>query len=328
MWFPQSFPLAFTMLIVGMIFWGSWTNPYRLAQNWRLELFHIDYSIGILVVAVLGAAGAGMGFKSPNTLENFLAADRSAWLWAAAGGALVNAGNLALMAAINRIGMAVAFPISVGISLILGTFLSYAVMPRGDPRLLALGVALIFAGVLTNSYANHCRERQASKQNRSLGGLGICIASGLLFTCVAPMVAKALSSRRPLEPYGICVLFALGSLIAVAPLLWCLRRYPLEGERIAYAGYFQGSMRNHAAGLAGGALWGGGMLLTFVPAAMVGMAMSSAVGQADPLVASLWGIFVWHEFRGAPRRAQFALAVMFALFIAGLVAIGSCYRST
>src|SRR5580658_6455239 len=120
MWFPQSFPLAFTLLIVGMVLWGSWINAYRIAQNWRLELFHIDYSMGILVVAVLGTAGAGVHFGSPNALENFLAADRTAWLWAASAGALVNAGNLALMTAINRIGMTVAFPVSVGISLILG----------------------------------------------------------------------------------------------------------------------------------------------------------------------------------------------------------------
>jgi len=326
MWFPQSFPLAFTLLIVGMVLWGSWINAYRFAQNWRLELFHIDYSVGILVVAVLGTAGAGMCFGSPNALENFLAADRSAWLWAAAAGALVNAGNLALMAAISQVGLTVAFPVSVGISLILGTFLSYWVMPRGDPRLLALSVTLILAGVLTNSYAHHCRARHALTRNRSRSGLGICIASGLLFTCGAPMVAKALASRTPLEPYGVCILFALGSLMAAVPLLWCLARYPVEGERIAYRGYFQGSIRNHAAGLLGGALWGGGMLLTFVPAAMVGMAISSAVGQADPLVASLWGIFVWHEFQGAPVRAQIALAVMFALFIAGLVTIGFCYR--
>jgi glucose uptake protein len=215
----------------------------------------------------------------------------------------------------------------VGISLILGTFLSYWVMPRGDPCLLALGVTLIFAGVLTNSYAHHCRAGQATTLNRSMSGLGISIASGLLFTCGAPMVAKALASRRPLEPYGICVLFALGSLVAAALLLWGLQRFPMEGERIAYAGYLQGSVRNHAAGLLGGALWGGGMLLTFVPAAIVGMAISSAVGQADPLVAALWGIFVWHEFQGAPVRSQIALAVMFALFLAGLFAIGFCYRS-
>lgn len=324
---PNSFPVAFAMLLVGMIFWGSWTNTYRIAKNWPLELFHLDYSLGIFLVALSAAVTAGTYFSPPSFGQNLLHADPSSWVWAAGGGLLVNAGNLTLMVGINRVGMAVAFPISVGLSLAFGTFLSYLITPKGNPLLLGLSVALIFSGVLTNSLAYRCRTKDDLTTRRPKSGLGICVVSGILFTFSGPMVAKAISSPKPLAPYGACVLYASGSLIISGPLLLFFVHHPIEGKPFSLADYFRGSLRNHAAGWLGGALWGGGMLFTFLPAGEVGMAIALTVGQADPLVASLWGIFLWHEFRDSPRRARILLTAMFLLYIGGLYTIGQCYQT-
>jgi drug/metabolite transporter (DMT)-like permease len=210
---PHSFPTAFMLLIVGMIFWGSWTNSYRITRNWRLEPYHFDCSIGLFLVAVLAVLTTGTYFSPPRFSENFLTADRSAWLWTVGAGVFVNAGNLLLVVGIKRVGMTVAYPVSVGLSLFLGTFLSYLVIPKGDPLWLGWGVALIFSGVVTTSLAYRYRAKEKHLTRRSMSGLGICVISGILFTCVGPMVAKSLSSPRPLAPYGVCFLYALGSIL-------------------------------------------------------------------------------------------------------------------
>jgi glucose uptake protein len=325
---PAAFPVAFTMLVVGMICWGSWTNAYKLAHDWRLEFFHLDYSLGLFLIVILASATVGTYFSPPSFGENLLRADHSSWLWAAGGGVLVNVGNLMLMVGISRVGMAVAFPISVGLSLVFGTFLTYQITPKGDPLLLALSVGLIFCGVLTNSFAYRYRATDKLTTHRLKSGLGICIASGILFTCSGPMLARAMSSPSPLAPYGACVLYSLGSLIVSGPLLLHFLHHPIEGMPISLADYFTSSFRNHAAGLLGGVVWGAGMLFTVLPAGMVGMPIALTIGQADSLVAALWGIFVWHEFQNSPPRARILLTVMFILYLGGLCTLGLSYQKT
>lgn len=325
---PTAFPVAFTMLVVGMICWGSWTNAYRIAREWRLELFHLDYSLGLFLIAMLASATLGTFFSPPSFGENLRRADHSSWLWAAGGGVLVNVGNLMLMVGINRVGMAVAFPVSVGLSLVFGTLLAYRITPKGDPFLLALSVGLIFCGILTNSLAYHYRATDNLTTQRLKSGLGICIVSGILFTCSGPMLARAMASPSPLAPYGACALYSFGSLIVSGPLLLYLMHYAIEGKPISLADYFTRSFRNHAAGLLGGVVWGAGMLFTFLPAGVVGMPIALTIGQADSLVAALWGIFVWHEFQNSPPRARILLALMFIFFLGGLCTLGLSYQRT
>jgi glucose uptake protein len=323
---PHRFPVALAMMVAGMLCWGSWTNAHRIAHKWRVELFHWDYSFGIVLICLSAAATAGTFFGSPTFGENLLGADRTALLWAAAGGVCLNAGSLTLMVGISRVGMAVAFPIAVGLALVMGTLLSYMITPKGDPRLLGLGVALCLAAVLTNSIAYRYRTAEDKAGRGSMSALGICVVAGIFFTCSGPMVAKALASPKPLAPYGACVMFALGSLITAVPLLRYFMRRPIEGPPVTMTDYFAGSLRNHAAGLLGGCIWGGGMLFTFVAAGTAGMAIALAIGQANPLVAALWGVFVWKEFQGAPPRARSLLALMFALYIGGLISISLSYN--
>jgi glucose uptake protein len=175
-----------------------------------------------------------------------------------------------------------------------------------------------------NSLAYRAAAKDARKGSRM--GLLLCLGAAALFSAAGPLVAKAFASPRPVAPYGAAVLFAAGSLLSTGPMLLYLMRRPIQGPPLAMPDYFRGSVRNHAAGLLGGLVWGAGMVVTFAAADVAGMAIAGAIGQANSLVAAVWGIFVWREFRGAPPRAHRLLALMFALYAAGLVCIGLSFR--
>ena len=302
-----SFPVALAMMLGAMVCWGSWTNTYRLARAWPVGFFHADYALGVFLAGALAGAGS---------LDNLRAAGSDAWFYALSGGAALNIGNYLLMAAIPRVGMTVAFPVSVGFALVVSTVLSYLVTPLGDPLLLSGGVALVFCAVLTNSLVY--RSAGAKSAGSGRGGLAMCFAAGVLFSICGPLVAKALAAPRPLRPAAAALLYGSGGLVAAVPLILFLVPRPLE--------YFRGSHRNHAAGVAGGAIWGAGMVMAFLAAGLVGMAISGAIGQANPLVAAAWGIFVWHEFRGARRRTHLLLALMIALYASGLALLALSFQ--
>lgn len=320
---PETFAAALAMMLGSMICWGSWTNLWRLARRWRIEFFHYDWAWGMFLAAALAALTGGLLFGRPHFLDNLRAAGGDAMAWAMAGGACLNVGNFLLMAGIARVGMTVAFPVAVGLSLVVSTVLSYLVHPLGDPLLLAAGVTLVFCAVMTNGLVY--RSAGAGKPGGA-GGLAMCVAAGILFSMCGPMVAKALTAARPLAPYGAGLLYSIGSLAATAPLVAWLWRRPLDGVPLALANYRAGTLRDHAAGLAGGAVWGAGMMFNFLAAGMAGMAVSGAIGQANPLVAAAWGIFVWREFRGAKPRTVALLALMIALYSAGLLLLALSFR--
>ena len=306
---PASFSAALVLMLLSMVCWGSWPNAYRLAPKRPLEFLHFDFSIGLLVAALVavGVGTAGVDLRN---------ADSIALVAAAAGGVVVNIGNYLLMAGVARVGLAIAFPVSVGSSLVVSALLSYLVHPLGDPVLLAAGVGLVFAAVMTNSLAYRCSGARSHGDSR--GGLPMCFGAAVFFSVSGPLVAKALTTPRPLDPYGVSLVYAAGSMLAALVLVKVAVKRP-------WANYVSGSARDHAAGLTGGVIWGCGMVLNFLAAGMVGMAVAGAIGQANPLVAALWGIFVWREFRGASRRVHLLLALMIVLYAAGLVLVGESF---
>jgi glucose uptake protein len=301
-----------------MACWGSWANAHRLARNWRFELFYWDYSFGMVVFALLAAVTLGTGFGNPTWWDNLLEAERATWWLAAGAGAVWNVGNILLVAAITLVGIAVAFPIAVGMALVLGAISSYLVMPRGNPLLLSAGVALVFVAVIVNSLAYHAAARGEKKPR---GGLWLCVLAGLLITVPGPLVAKAFSAERALSAYGVMVFFTLGALLSSAVMLPVVMRKPFEGPPLGAAEYVQGTLREHASGVLGAAVWSIGSMVNFIGAEKVGVALAYSIGQANPLVAALWGICVWKEFRGAPGRAHAFLALMFLFYLAGLIVL-------
>lgn len=325
MFLPGSYTTAVVMMFLGMFFWGSWPNTYKLTRNWRFELFYWDYALGIFLTSLLvGFTMGTLGGGSQTFWHNLLSADRSAWIYALLAGGLWNLGNILLVAGLAMVGLAVAFPVSIGLALVLGAIGSYLVTPRGNPILLFAGVGMVVIAVIVNSIAYRCAAPSRKKTPSS--GLWICLASGILFSGFGPLLAKALSVAHPVSPYGASALFTLGALITTVPAMKYFMRHPVEGAPLSRADYQKGTTAEHAAGLLGGFVWGLGTTFTFVPMAMVGTALAYAIGQSNPLVAALWGVFVWKEFHAAPKKSRVLVGTMFALYVLGLLLLTLSFR--
>jgi glucose uptake protein len=238
------------------------------------------------------------------------------------GGAIFNIANLLLVAAIDIAGLAVAFPVGIGLALVVGAVSSYMVRPAGNPLLLFAGVALVAVAIVLDAAAYRAREGEA--RATTTRGLVLSLVAGLLMGCFYPFVAHALTSSpgQPAPgPYAVSVFFALGLLLTTIPANWLLMRHPLDGKApVASHDYWQAPLSWHLAGVLGGAIWSTGGVANFVAsgAHLIGPAVSYTIGQGATMVSACWGVLVWHEFAGAPTSARKLLAFMFFFFLAGL----------
>ena len=326
MFVPETFTVALVMMITSTICWGSWANTYKATKDYRFELFYWDYAIGIFVISLVFAFTLGStGDSGESFLVNIANADRGNIVSAMIGGAIFNLANLLLVAGIDIAGLAVAFPVAIGIALVVGVIMSYAIQPVGDPLLLGVGVALAVLAVIFDGKAYSRLSKDGESVSRK--GLIICIISGLLMGSFAPFVTRALTSGHALTPYSISVFFTLAALLSCFVFNIYFMKKPLVGDPVDFSGFFSAGPKNHTLGLVGGFIWGTGTVFNFVAASLTGVAISYAIGQAAPMVAAAWGVFVWKEFEGADKKAKTYLAMMFILYILALVAISGAYQS-
>jgi glucose uptake protein len=326
MFVPHTFGIAFLMILTSAICWGSWANTFKGVKNYRFELFYWDYALGIFLIAV--ALALTMGNTSDDAssfLNNVRMADRSNVNYTLAGGAVFNLANLLLVAAIDLAGLAIAFPVSIGIAMVVGVVSSYLLQPQGNAPLLAAGVACAVIAVILDgkAYGNLARAtRSVSRKN-----IIICLVSGILMGLWAPFVTHAMTQGHPLGPYSTGVFFTLGALLSC--FIWNVyfMRNPLVGEPLNFSEFFRGPARGHILGLTGGVIWGTGTVFNLVAASFTGVAISYAIGQSAPMVAALWGVLVWKEFRGANRPAKTFLALMFLFYLLAILMIARAYTA-
>ena len=320
MFVPHTFGMALLMIFTSAICWGSWANTYKGVKNYRFELFYWDYALGIFLIAVVLAFTLGNTSNDASSfLNNIGAADRSNFISTLAGGAVFNLANLLLLAAIDMAGLAIAFPVSIGIAMVVGVVSSYVLQPKGNAALLAAGVACAVIAVILDgkAYGN------LSKANRSVSrkSILICVVSGILMGLWAPFVTHATTQGNTLGPYSIGVFFTLGALLSCFVWNVYFMRNPLVGEPVKFGVFFRGPATGHILGLLGGVIWGTGTVFNLVAANFTGVAISYAIGQSAPMVAALWGVFVWKEFQGANRQAKTFLALMFLFYIFAILLI-------
>ncbi|HST09573.1 MAG TPA: GRP family sugar transporter [Terriglobales bacterium] len=321
MFTPQTFPLALLMMITSAICWGSWANTYKGVKNYRFELFYWDYAIGIFLMSLI--LGHTRGATSPgpsNLVNNIHSASTSNVVYALIGGAIFNLANLLLVAAIDMAGLAVAFPIAIGIALVVGTVLSYALQPKGNAALLGLGVICALVAVILDGKAYGSLGRAEKSVSRK--SVIVCIVSGVLMGLWAPFLTRAMTSGEgTLGPYSAVIFLTLGALLSC--FIWNLyfMKHPLVGEPVSFSGFFRGPASGHLLGVLGGLIWGTGTVFNMVAASLTGVAISYAVGQSAPMVAALWGVFVWKEFAGAGSRAKVYLAGMFVFYCLAILFI-------
>ncbi len=322
-------------MIVSMLCWGSWANTLKLCPRFRFQLFYWDYAIGLAAGAVLWGLTAGsMGHAGQPFLAAVTGTPLHAMLWAAGGGVVFNVANLLLVAAIDVAGLAVAFPVGIGLALIVGAISSYLVAPAANPLLLFGGVALVTVAIVLDAAAY--RKREAEARATTTRGIVLSLVAGVLMGSFYPLVAHAMSGAPGQPgvpgpgPYAIALFFAIGVLLSTVPANLLLMARPLDGKPpVDGADYARAPMGWHLAGILGGAIWCTGAVANFVAsgAHVVGPAVSYSIGQGATMISACWGVFVWHEFAGAPRAAKMLLFLMFVFFLLGLgsVALAPLY---
>jgi glucose uptake protein len=330
MFLPSTYHAALFLMILSMLCWGSWANTLKLCPRYRFQLFYWDYTFGLVLGAVvLGLTAGSMGNTGMPFVADVLNAPLRAILYALAGGAIFNVANLLLVAAIEVAGLAVAFPIGIGLALIVGAVSSYLVHPAANPLLLFGGVALVTIAILLDAAAY--RKREANAPATTARGIWLSLVAGLLMGSFYPLVARAMTSSTDLPtavppgPYAVAFYFAIGVLLSTVPAILLLMRKPLDGKPpVDGADYDRAPLGWHIAGLLGGLIWCVGGVANFVASQAhvnIGPAVSYSIGQGATMVSACWGVFVWGEFAGAPRSAKALLFFMFVFFLLGLGAI-------
>jgi glucose uptake protein len=323
MFIPQVYSVALVMMVLSMICWGSWANTQKATGSWRFELFYWDYVWGIVLLSLI--AGLTLGRIDPASPESFFnnleSASARSLLLALAGGVIFNIANMLLVAAIGIAGLAVAFPIGIGLALVIGTTLNYLVTPAGNPVLLFGGIALVCAAIVLDAMAY---RKLSGNVQVTTKGIVLSLLAGLGMGFFYPFIAKAIKGEGHLGPYTVMFIFALGILGSNLPLNYALMRRPITGAPpVSLGDYVKARGGLHAWGVLGGLIWGVGTTSNFVAsyAQMVGPATSYALGQGATMVSALWGVFVWKEFRGAGTAAKRLLTMMFVFFIIGLACV-------
>jgi glucose uptake protein len=323
MYQPESYAVALAFMITTMLCWGSWANTLKLTPGYRFQLFYWDYVIGLFVGAIawgltLGSTGSiGLPF-----LADISHAGTHNILLAILGGIDFNIANLILVAAIDIAGLAVAFPIGIGLALVVGAVSSYILAPQGNPWMLFGGVALVAAAIVCDAAAY--RARESVKQAASLRGILLSLIAGLLMGTFYPFVSRAMSGEGAPGPYATSFFFVIGVALCAIPFNYLLMRRPLDGKAPAsMGGYAQAKPSWHLWGIVGGVIWCTGATLNFVASrtGVVGPAVSYSIGQGATMVTAAWGVFAWREFSTAPAKAKQLLFWMFVLFLLGLTLV-------
>jgi len=319
----DNYLLAIILCVITMLCWGSWANTQKLAsKKWGFPLFYWDYTLGVILLSlVFGLTLGSTGDSGQAFLPNLGDASLNAILYALLGGVIFNIANLLLVAAIDIAGMAIAFPIGIGIALVLGVIVNYIASPVGDPVLLFAGVGLVALAIVVDALA----YKRISKGAATAKGIVISLAAGILMGFFYRFVAASMSEdfTNPttglLTPYTAVFVFSIGIFISNFIFNTFFMYRPINGEKVTYKDYFKiGTPKLHIIGILGGVIWCIGMLLNMIAAGEAGFAISYGLGQGATMVAAIWGIFIWKEFKNAPKGTNNLIGLMFLLFIAGL----------
>ncbi|MEM1136611.1 MAG: multidrug DMT transporter permease [Bacteroidota bacterium] len=323
MYIVSSYTLAVILCVVTMLCWGSWANTQKLAQkSWRFELFYWDYVLGIVIMSLLFAFTLGSnGAVGRSFTEDLSQADLGNMGNAFLGGIIFNAANILVSAAIAIAGMSVAFPVGIGIALVLGVVINYLAAPQGNATFLFIGVSLVAFAIVIDAIAY---RKKTDAGNTSLSkGLLFAIIGGVLMALFYRFVASSMATDfvNPqaglLTPYTAVFIFSLGIFASNFVFNTIFMRNPVEGGAVSYQQYFGGALKEHLTGIFGGFIWCVGMMLSIIASGEAGFAISYGLGQGATMVAAIWGVFIWKEFKGV-QGVNGLLAAMFICFIIGL----------
>lgn len=341
MFLVESYSIAVLFCFVTMLCWGSWANTQKLAgKTWRYELFYWDYVFGVFITALIFAFTMGStGEYGRGFLEDLTQAETGPMISAFLGGVVFNIANILLVAAIAIAGMSVAFPVGIGLALILGVILNYAAKPEGNAALLFTGIALVTVAIIINAMAY--RKLPGQQKGVSSKGLILSVICGVLMSTFYYFVANSLAGVIPndggntllltaqnlekgtleagkMTPYTANLIFTLGILLSNIFVNTYVMKKPFVGTPVPVGDYLKGGLKDHIWGLIGGGIWAVGMTLNVIASGVASPAIAYGLGQGATLISAIWGVLIWREFRTAPKGTGKMLAAMFAFFVVGL----------
>jgi len=310
-----------------MICWGSWQNTRNLIGNeWRFVLFYWDYTAGIFLFALLMAVTFGsLGNEGRSFIPDLAQADGKNLLSAAFGGFIWNIGTLLLVASISVAGMSVAFPIGGGIGWTLGILINYLGKPEGNPFYLFGGTVVIILAIIVSMQSY--RKLAAHQKRPSFKGIALAFLAGLCIAFFYRFVAASLATdfspadNGKISSYTAVVFFSIGAIVSTIIVNPVFMAKPIQGEPVKMSHWLKGSPKAHLLGMLGGAIWCLGNSVSFMSVGAASPAISYGLSNAAPVVAALWGIFVWKEFRDAPKGTNLLLTLMFLFYLIGLILI-------
>lgn len=336
---PHSYLVALSMTILTMVCWGSWANVVKLVKDWRFELLYYDYSLGILLTSVVAGLTLGsMGSYGRPFWADLAATGGRNIAFGFLGGVVYCLSNILVVGAMAVAGLGVAFPIGVGLALVVGVIWNYCVNPQGNPVLLFIGVALVVAAIVLDgvAYRIHTMAKAAASLESGAGNSGekdkirkgilLSVLGGVLMGMFFPLVEIGKKGQGGLGPYAIGLVFSAGIFLSTFLFNAYFLRKPVQGEPLRSSAYFKGTFKEHFWGIVGGVVWAVGTLSSFVAASaprelQVGPAISYALGQGSTMVGAFWGVVVWKEFAGGGAVVKRLLILMFVLFVCGLTIV-------
>jgi glucose uptake protein len=350
---PATTLATLLLVILAFFCWGCWANSQLLAFKWRFELFYYDFAIGIAACALIATYTFGsMNPQELTVTDNMMIAGYRKLAYGLAAGLIVNLANMLLVAAISLSGMAVAFPLSFGVGLIVMSGTYFIGNPASsNPALLFGGMVLILASVLADIFAYRFHldalalasrsgpmlDPKTKRQVRSptaARGILLGVLSGVAWGFFFPVIDASRLGDNGVGPYGLAAL--IGAAMFFSTLLYVpfFVNFPVKGEPVQVRGYFQGTKKQHFLGIFGGILWMVGLTAALVAAAapapvQTPPALAFALFNGAPVLAALWGVLAWREFKGSAQNVNMLLWAMFILFIAGLglMSLASTYAS-
>jgi glucose uptake protein len=342
---PTTYVAGALLLILSMLCWGSWANTLKLAGRWRFELYSYDLSVGVVVCAAILAFTFGSLNPSELTFqENFLIVSYRKMADCVGAGMVFNLANMLLLGAMSIAGLAVSFPVTLGVAVIVTAIWNLALNPQGNAILVLGGAVLVVAAIVVGifAYTTHVdlqaeelkkaalqidpRAKKSKPKTKPPGpvrAVTLSVISGILIGIFSPLMEMGREGDNGVGPYGTALLFAAGLLVSTFLYTPFFLNFPVAGAPIQFTDYFKGAARQHLLGLLGGGLLALGAAAGFVgattpPSVKIGPALGYTAMHAGAVVAAIWGLFAWREFKGASERIRLLLAVMLVLYLAGL----------
>jgi len=337
---PQSYPAILFLMVLSLLCLGSWASFFKFAGRWRFELFYLDFAIGLLLASVIYAFTVGnLGYDGFNFIDDLQHAGKRQWMYVFIAGLIFNFGNMLLMGAVSVSGLAVAFPMGLGVALLLATGLGIGGRSAGNPALLGLGCVLILTSVIVNAVAYRIMgvarhealaragKAKSTRRPNPLKGIVLAVLAGLVLGAFTPLVEKARQGDLGLGPYAVGFVFAFGVFFSSFVFDIFFMNLPLDGDPVEFGMYLSGGLKQHLSGVVSGLVWYTGILAawvcTSVPETLQGAPLERfLLAQASPVLAALWGIVVFREFKNSDIRVKVLGMLMLVAFLCGLCMIG------